>query len=137
MYIEVLLYFSKNLLLNIHLFPNSELFNFLVLSILCCCFYETLEILVFPAERQLCIVGPEALGLTQFKIPFPWKLKCFIGALCFQGIQIRTANTMLGNRKSPSSSLQKVSISLLSWFCLNILGTKICKLYIAISYTGI
>lgn len=63
-------------------------------------------------------------GSTQLKIPFAWKLKCLIGALCFQGIQVRIANTMVGiqvriantvvgNRKSPSWSLQTVSMSLL------------------------
>lgn len=65
-----------NLLLNFHLYPSSKSFNFHVPSILSCCFYETLEILPHPhlphppLERQLCIMGTEALGLTQLKILF-------------------------------------------------------------------
>lgn len=107
-----------NLLLNFHLFPSSKSFNFHVPSILCCCFYETLEILFFfffPTWETAMHYGNWSFRIYTMENTFPWKLKCLIGAPCFQGIQVIIANTMeiLGNRKSPSWRLQKASISLL------------------------
>lgn len=80
-------------------------------------------------DGQLHILRTGALRLTQLKIPFLWQLKCLIEALCKE--------YRLENSKSPSQSFQKGSLYS-SWFCLNILGAKNCKLCIAVyRYSGI